>query len=507
MSITMNRRQFLAGIAGTTALSLANPLIAAANKPPKRKNVLFIAVDDLRCELGCYGAKHIISPNIDKLAARGLLFERAYCQQAVCSPSRTSLLTGLRPDSAKVWDLFTFFRDTVPDVVTLPQHFKNHGYHTESIGKIAHKSKMQDDKHSWSVKSRRTWSKGYWQSEEGVKIREMLSKRADEKGLKGSDRYYATLGPPVDKVKGPDIDQPDGLAAVWAVESLEKLAKQDKPFFLAAGFFKPHLPFSAPEKYWNLYNRDDIQPPATKNWPQNAPKIAGIGWHELRHYYGMPEKGPVTDQQAKELIHGYYACVSFVDAQIGRLVDTLDRLGIADDTVIILWGDHGWKLGDYGAWCKHTNFELDTRVPMILVNPGSKENQQSKALVEFVDIYPTLAELCDLPVPAHCEGTSMAPLLKKPNRPWKTAAFSQYPRKKDKVMGYSMRTDQWRYTEWLDRKTQQVLSRELYDHRTDQAETVNLGDDPNYAAVVKKLSHQLDKGNGWKKAKPPQSTL
>lgn len=499
MTNKLNRRQFLAGLTSIAAMPFVKTLAAVTAKQSKSRNVLFIAIDDLRCELGCYGEKHIKSPNIDRLADSGTLFKRAYCQQAVCSPSRTSLLTGLRPDSTKVWDLTTFFRDTVPDVITLPQHFKNNGYHTESIGKIAHKVNMQDDKNSWSVKSRRTWANGYWQSEENLAIREKLIKDAKAKGLKGSDFYYATLGPATDNADVPDVDHPDGLAAKWAVESLEELAKDDKPFFLAAGFFKPHLPFSAPKKYWDMYDPDEIEMPDNDDWPENMPPIAGSNWGELRGYYGMPDNGKVTKEQARHLIHGYYACVSFADAQVGKLLDALERLKLADDTVIILWGDHGWKLGEYGAWCKHTNFELDTHAPLMISAPGYKANQKTEAFVEFVDIYPTLADLCDLPIPAHCEGISMVPLMKKPDRKWKPAAFSQFNRNGGKIMGYSIRTDAWRYTEWFQRKTGNIIGRELYDHRSDHGETVNLADNPKYKKNVSELSKQLDKGNGWKK--------
>jgi len=489
------RRDFISISTKSAATLMLSPLLAQAMGvlPGKKKNVLFIAVDDLRPQLGCYGQKQIISPNIDKLAADGTLFENAYCQQAVCSPSRTSLLTGLRPDSCKVWDLHTFFRDTVPDVITLPQYFKQNGYYTQSIGKIFHKSSMQDDKNSWSVPSERYWGDGYWQTKENIKIVEKLKKEAKEKGLKGSERYYATLGPPTDDADVPDNAYGDGVTADKAIESLKKFAKTDEPFFLATGFVKPHLPFSAPKKYWDMYKPEDIKLSPQKSWPKNSPKIAESFWGELRHYYGMPEKGPVPEKQTRKLIHGYYASVTYTDTQIGKVVDQLDKLGLRDDTIIILWGDHGWKLGDYNAWCKHTNFEIDTHAPLIIDAPGFKKGRRTKSFVEFVDIYPTLAQLCDLPIPNHCEGKSMVPLLKNPNAEIRDGALSQWSRHGGKIMGYTIRTRDWRYTEWIDLKKNKVIATELYDHRNGNPdlETENLAGQKQFADVIKKLSLKL----------------
>ncbi|NLF40893.1 sulfatase, partial [bacterium] len=292
----------------------------------------------------------------------------------------------------------------------------------------------------------------------------------------------------------PDNAYPDGDIADKAIAHLQVL--KDKPFFFAVGFLKPHLPFAAPKKYWDMYTRSQCAPSAVKDWPKGMPPIAGSNWGELLGYAnGAKANEPDV---ARQLIHGYCAATSYVDAQIGRVIDGLDRLGLRGNTVIILWGDHGWKLGEYGAWCKHTNFELDAHAPLILDAPGCTQGRRTQALVEFVDIYPTLADLCGLPVPAACEGTSMVPLLNDPKRAWKAAAFSQYPRKGDQVMGYTMRTKDWRYTEWIDRKTRQVVARELYDHRLPGMELVNLADDPTHAGTVTKLSAQLAGGSGWK---------
>ena len=273
-----------------------------------------------------------------------------------------------------------------------------------------------------------------------------------------------------------------------------------RPFFLAVGFLEPHLPFNAPKRYWDLYDREEIRLPSQLEWPEGSPEIARMNWGELRQYHGMPRKGPVPADLARTLIHGYYACVSYTDAQIGRVLGALEELGLADNTTVILWGDHGWKLDDYGAWCKHTNFEIDTRVPMILADPdfSATAGRASRALVEFVDIYPTLAELCGLGVPPHCEGTSMRPLLEEPDRKWKPAAFSQYPRR-GAYMGYSMRTERYRYTEWIHRETGEIAARELYDHSAGPIATRNLAAEPEMQETVRRLSAMLDKGKGWRR--------
>ncbi len=483
---SVTRREFMkAGLFG--AYSLALPGGEGFSKSrSKRWNVLFIAVDDLRCELGCYGKKLIRSPNIDALAGDGLLFERAYCQQAVCSPSRTSLLTGLRPDSTGVWDLVTYFRDTIPDVVTLPQLFRMNGYYCESIGKIFHSPRMQDDGNSWSVPSRRGMARGFWQTPEHKRIRETLIRRARRLGLRGKRFRHATLGPPWDDADVPDEWYPDGLTAKWAVESLRRIAGRKEPFFLAVGFIKPHLPFSSPRRYWELYDPMKLPLPERTGWPDGMPEIAGTDWWELRHYYGMPKHGPLSMEQTRKLIHGYYAAVSYMDAQLGKVLRELKRLGLYDNTVIILWGDHGWKLGEYGAWCKHTNFELDTHAPLILKVPGYEGGRRTRRLVEFLDIYPTLADSCGLEIPYHCEGKSMRPLLEDPEAKFKGYALSQYPRGGMRIMGYSLRTDEWRYVEWMERRTRKVAARELYDHRTNRLEARNLAEDERYSDVVKR---------------------
>lgn len=470
----------------------SSPISVASEKP----NVLFIAVDDLRPELGCYGASHIKSPNIDRLAASGLLFERAYCQQAVCSPSRTSLMTGLRPDSTKVYDLETHFRKTVPDVVTLTQQFMKHGYHSVGMGKIYHGS-LNDDP-SWD-RYLKIKAKGYQLPETQAAIR-AKTKALNLKKMSRKKRSRLTRGPATEMADVPDHLYRDGAIAEQAVKTLQRQKQHKKPFFLAVGFLKPHLPFVAPKKYWDLYDRSEVKLAENPFLPKDAPQWASTNWGELRNYSDIPRKGDLTDEQALQLRHGYYASVSFTDTNVGKILDELTRLELDKNTIVILWGDHGWKLGEHAGWCKHTNFELDARVPLIIRAPGMQATgKTSRGLVEFVDIYPTLCDLAEIPLPDHLEGTSFKPLMNNANRPWKPAAFSQYPR--GSMMGYSMKTDRYRYTEWQERKTGKIMGRELYDHKYDSAENTNIANHPDQKTVVSQLSSQLKKN--WKGAVVP----
>jgi iduronate 2-sulfatase len=479
-----------------------------AGAAPRRRNVLFIAVDDLRPQLGCYGRSRIKSPNIDRLASQGLRFDRAYCQQAVCAPARASLLTGTRPDTTRVYDLQTPLNTVRPDLVSIPHHFRKNGYETISLGKIYHHA--NEDPQGWSAApwlAKGAWGggwRGYVDPLSLVAVRQndavlrAAYEREQKAGGRAAQPQYGR-GPAYEGPDAPDNAYPDGMTCDKAEEELRRL--RDRPFFLATGFLKPHLPFNAPKKYWDLYSPEDLELPSRREWPENMPKLAGSEWGELRAYTGIPQKGPVDETTMRMLIHGYYACVSFLDAQVGRLLGELDRLGLLDNTAVILWGDHGWKLGDYGAWCKHTNFELDTHVPMILSLPGQKNaGGATSALVEYVDIYPTLAEACGLEVPAQCEGKSMLPLVENPRRTWKAAAFSQYPRGGG-IMGYTMRTERWRYTEWISRQTGAVTARELYDHAGGDTASANLADLPEQASAVRELSAMLDQGRGWRKVR------
>lgn len=454
---------------------ITSGFLAAFLHGPNRKepiNFLFIAVDDLRPELSAYGNSRMISPNIDRLAAKGLLFERAYCQQAVCSPSRTSLLTGLRPDSTHVYDLKTHFRKTVPNVVTLPQYFKNNGYFTTRYGKIFHGALWDDI--SWSQQRKKPARGSNW--------RDYLT--AENKAIAAENKG---IGPAFEVGDVSDNAYADGRNTDSAIKLLKQLSKDDKPFFLALGYVKPHLPFNAPKKYWNMYDPATIEVPAHKSAPENSPKQASTTWGELRAYSDIPKKGELSDTQARNLIHGYRACVSYIDSQIGRVMDELEKLGLDKNTIIVLWGDHGFKLGDYGQWAKHTNFEIDTRVPLIISAPGKRtKGKKTKALVELVDLYPTLAELAGLPQPEHVQGKSLVPLMENPDLPWKNAVFSQYPR--GQLMGYSMRTERYRYTRWQKKDNpDQILAVELYDLEKDPKALLNIAGSPGKEHIVKQL--------------------
>ncbi|MFT5127376.1 MAG: iduronate 2-sulfatase [Rhodothermales bacterium] len=449
----------------------------------KPKHVLFIAVDDLRPELGCYGAAHMKTPEIDGLAKSGLLFERAYCQQAVCGPSRISIMTGLRPDSTKIYSLDQALDKELPDTRTLAQHFKEGGYKTISLGKIYHHAK--DDKEFWDVLD--SCSTPKYADPKTLALVEKSTQEATAKGLKGKPLRAYTHGPAYESADVPDNRYGDGVIADRAIAQIRQ--RGDESLFLAVGFKKPHLAFIAPKKYWDLYDPAEIQVPARER-PKDAADLASTSWGELRSYRGIPEKGPCSDALSKTLIHGYRACVSYVDAQIGRVLAELEAQGLRDDTLIVLWGDHGWKLGDYGDWCKHTNFELDTHVPLIYSGPGVPKGKRSKALVEFVDIFPTLAEACGLDIP-DCDGLSSVPLFKDPAQAWKKAAFSQYPR--GGGMGYTLRSGQWRYTEWKQRKGN-IVARELYYHGKSEIARANLAEQPKYQHIVKRLAALLKAG-------------
>jgi len=474
-------------------------------------NVLFIAVDDLRTTLGCYGSPIIKTPNIDALAARGTLFSRAYCQQAVCSPSRTSLLTGCRPDTTKVYNLEDHFRKFIPDVVTLPQYFKQHGYHTQGLSKIYHAG--LNDPASWSVDHWAPKGPGYLKPE-SIAERKKLEEQLRAKGRRLKDQVLETdpkTGMPLKiarggaALKGPSWEDPDvadnaltdGMTADKAIETLRGI--KDKRFFLAVGFHKPHLPFVAPKKYFDLYPPDSVPIADNPFAPKDCPELALTNWGELRSYTDIPDVGPLTDQKARDLVRAYYAAASYTDAQIGKVINELDRLGLREKTIIVLWGDHGWHLGEHGLWCKHTNFEDATHAPLIFSAPKQRNaGAKTNNLAEFVDIYPTLCDLAGLPKPAGVEGTSLKPVMDDPKRKWKQAAFSQYPRP-NKVMGYSVRTDRYRYTEWV-KEGKDKVGVELYDYQTDPKGNVNIAGKRESQDIVRESAKILH--DGWKAALP-----
>lgn len=469
-------------------------------------NVLFIAVDDLRPELGCYGNNIVKTPHLDRLAARSIIFDRAYCQQAVCSPSRTAMMTGLRPDTTKVWDLKTHFRVAQPDCVTLPEHFRSHGYHTAALSKIYHVG--YEDGRSWSEPH--WYPKGRTVDVDPNDWQKRTVTRHEINAEEYSDPIKFSTDDPIskDSKKGTafeispkeDTQLPDGATATEAERRLKQLKirrqQTGKPFFLAVGFLKPHLPFVAPRKYWDLYNPDSIPGPKSDKLPTGCPEFAGHSNGELHNYPGVPKENPIPESYAKQLRHGYYACISYVDAQIGRVLDTLEREGLADSTIVVLWGDHGWQLGDHGLWHKHTNFEVATRAPLLIHAPGKKPaGQHCMAPVEFIDVYPTLSELCGLKEPSRIEGKSLIRFLDNPKADNDTVAVSQYPRKDPasgrSVMGYSIRTERWRATFWRDRSDATVMATELYDEREDPHETLNLASLPEHSKLLDLLAKHI----------------
>ncbi|MCF7710266.1 MAG: sulfatase-like hydrolase/transferase [Opitutales bacterium] len=453
---------------------------------PKKLNVLFIAVDDLRPEMNASGSNIIRTPNLDRIAARGTTFDRAYCQQAVCSPSRTSLMTGRRPDATRVWDLETHFRTALPDAVTVAQHFKNHGYHSQGMGKIFHGG--FDDAPSWSVP---------WETPRAPQYASPANVRLQSANV---DKKGRGRGPAYESADVPDDTYTDGKVARLAAQTLTRLKQAGKPFFLAVGMAKPHLPFVAPKKYWDLYDPKTIYVPAFQKLPLGAPAFVGHTNGELGSYAGMPKDGVVDEATARTLRHGYYAAISYMDAQVGLILDALEKEGLAQNTVIVLWGDHGWQLGEHGLWHKHTNFEIAVRAPLIISAPGQKAaGRKSLSLAEFIDIYPTLADICGLPRPKDIEGVSLRPVLDDAAAKVRPVAISQYPRNDagKSLMGYSIRDDQWRLTLWRDRKDNTIHATELYLETNDPHEAVNVAGiaqrpgGEGYAEVIARLSKHL----------------
>lgn len=468
---------------------------------PKRPHVLLVCVDDLKPVLGCYGDKTVKSPYIDRLALKGMTFDMAYCNQAVCSPSRNSLLTGLRPQTLGIYDLATNFRKARPEALTLPRHFRDQGYKTQGLGKIFHVGHGNtEDPVSWSVPHFSAKTIGY-------ALPENRAKQTREGAFfENQSPNNLPKGAPYENADVADEAYGDGKIADEAIKRIRETARNPgEPMFLAVGFLKPHLPFCAPKKYWDLYDRDSFSLAELTHPPEGAPSFALTNSGELRNYRDIPGEGPLDENLQRTLIHGYHACVSYMDAQLGRVLGELERSGLAENTIIVLWGDHGWHLGDHGLWCKHTNYEQATRIPLIVSAPDKvRRGMHTAALTETVDIYPTLCELAGIPIPRGLDGRSFADVLQNPRL--KPKAFVQHVYPRGDLMGRALRTDRYRLVEW--KKPGEPASSadlELYDYKTDPRETKNLAaEEPEIARSLQ--NHFASMREAKRQVRPDQGS-
>jgi arylsulfatase A-like enzyme/GH35 family endo-1,4-beta-xylanase len=486
------------------------PVFGQNNKP---LNVVFIAVDDLKPTIRSFGDAFAVTPNMDMLARKSSVFLNAHTQQAICSPSRISLLTGLRPDKTQVYDLKTRMRDKLPNVVTLPQHFKQMGYTTAGVGKIFDPRGVdkQSDGVSWSLPYKREhqlkypkdWGRpmvGFYQNEQIKEKIKSIVKRENIPPAKVGEYLKTVFRPPFSSSPAPDEAYVDGAIAAEALRMIDDLSTKRKPFFLAVGFKRPHLPFSAPQKYWNLYGRDRIPLAAFQKRGSNIGRLAFKGPGEISKYpmddrfYTTDNNGQLNLDEAfqRELVHGYYACASFIDFQIGKIVNKLKKEGLMDNTIIVIWGDHGFHLGDHRMWTKHSNFEQATRSPLIIYNPKTRNAQKIISPTEFVDVFPTLADMAQIAPPSNVDGMSLLPMMMGQQQSVKDFAVSQYPR--NNKMGYSFRTAAHRYTLWIDKSKigqkisdKDIIQEELFDYSTDPLETKNHIGLKGYATIYDEL--------------------
>ncbi|WDE98465.1 sulfatase [Lentisphaera profundi] len=477
----------------------------------KKYNVLFIPIDDFKPLIGAYGEKQIITPNMDRLADQGMIFNNAHCQYAICGSSRASVMSGMYIDSVRVFSFTPKMREANPDILTLPQYFKQQGYQTTGIGKT-YDSRCVDKKRdalSWSLAYREYIAPdekyghqkgGYRNADRIREIARLEKKYSKNKDLLKKQLAAQGLRPLTESEDYPDVAYSDGQKTLVAMKMLEDLSKDDKPFFLSVGYQKPHLPFVAPKKYWDLYEREKINLPFAGK-AKGSPSFSYGNMGEL-HSYSMKEKLPFSDAYKREITHGYYACVSFIDAQIGQLIDKLEELEIRDNTIICLWGDHGWHLGDHNLWCKHSNFEQAVRSPLIISAPGMKAiGKSSQSPVGLVDIFPTLCDLTGLVIPKHLQGESLKPILDNAEAMVKEVEMAQYPRTingKD-AMGYTVRSKRYRYTAWkqMDYRKGElegpIVAEELYDYEKDPSEKSSFIKNPEYQEIKLKLRQQLEK--------------
>jgi len=484
-------------LAGIIALA---PIMGSATeaKPAERANVLFFMVDDLKPLMGCYGDPVAKTPNLDSLAARGAIFTRAACQISICAPSRASIFTGLRPDTLKCYTNAEKFRDTCPDAVTMQRAFRRSGYYVVSLGKVY---------------DARNADSGGWDEEMMPSSEDKILYALDEnqKLFAENDARYAAastqerfnlwrVGPAYEAAPLDDLHYWDGKVAEKAIETLRRI--KDKPFFLGVGFSKPHLPFACPKKYWDIYDHEKMPLALHTDPPENGVPMALHDGFELRQFQGIPHKGKLNDDLARTLIQGYYACASFADAMVGRVLSELDALGLKDNTIIVLMGDHGWHLGDKGIWGKFTAYQEASVAPLIIVDPRRSSTGRVDGLVEFVDVYPSLCELAGIVPPSEIQGVSFVPLLEDSSKGWKKAVFTQAGRGAawKEIIGTSMRTERYNYVEWRNRLNGTLRGCELYDLKKDPGELENLALNPENKTRLDQWAQQMSAG--WQGALP-----
>ncbi len=491
-------------------------------KENKKYNVLFISIDDLKPTIGAYGDSATYTPNMDRLAEQSVVFMNNHCQQAVCGPSRASLLTGLYPDQIQVWGFEHHIRDVDFEVTTLPQHFKNEGYHTIGISKIFDYRNVDfyKDSLSWSEQAFPLTEEELipWMAEESgelagyfyqspivKKIQAQLIKKDASIKNHPQPHLHKRIKPACECLDLPDHAYKDGVFANKALSDLERLSESDQPFFLAVGFERPHLPYTAPKKYWDLYNRDSIQLAEFQGRAENDVDYAYTNSGSIKSYsdengnfiYKKLGKGAyLSHAEQRKLIHGYKASTSYIDAQVGKLLDKLKVLGLEENTIIVLWGDHGYHLYDHGMWGKSTNFEQGTRSPLMISMPGIKPHK-TKVPTEFVDIFPTLCEMAGIKIVSHLSGESLVQLMKGDTSSVKGYAISQFQR--DDKMGYALRTKRYRYVEWIhngrhinpDSDLRDFADGQLFDYQADPLETKNFYNVQAYAEIQKELADKL----------------
>lgn len=435
-------------------------------------NVLFIAIDDLRPDIGAYGHPVSRTPNIDAFAQTALLFENAFTSQAVCGPSRAALMTGLRPSTTGIVTLYQPVSETLPDAVTMSQMFRNAGYQSIGIGKIYHHK--DDDMAGWTDRP-----------DDAIYEIRRAARRSGEPRL--SNRTFANIE-----------DMPDTMNVRDAKERLQRLGTTNDPFFMMVGIHRPHLPFNSTEDEWNALDRVAIPAPINPEGQRNAPPWALVSY-EIWNYDDTPDGLPMPDAKRDELRRAYLASVSYADRLVGELLADLEASGRADNTIVVIWSDHGFKIGDHANYAKHSNANIDIHIPMLVRVPGmASAGMRSPAIVETVDLYPTLAELAGLAAPANLEGTSMVPLLVDPRRDWKLAAFAQYGRNAQpygRSIGETVRTSRFRYTAWVLERNGEIVSQELYDLERDPEESVNVAGDSAYATALDQMEFIRD--GGW----------